>query len=170
MKSIVTYFVVFYLVFIFVSCKKEQKFSKIPEIKKIDFTESDIKRNIFDDLNQSYIDSLTVNIHFQDGDGDLGIANNDTSSSGSNYIMNVYAKRNGVFELLDFKLSFNGQFPSLSTDNVVGPIDGVLTRSISIQHLFPIKPKDTLRFDVKIFDRASNSSNTIITDEVVVYK
>ena len=143
------------------------KFSKIPYIE---FKSFKIVRNQFDVSSSAYGDSVTINIKFQDGDGDLGIANDDTSSNGDNYLIDIYSMENGVYQKLNFDPSFDGQFPKLTTDNTVGPIDGTLSRSIFIYQLSPIHPNDTLRFDIKILDRAQNESNTITTPYIVVWQ
>lgn len=156
----------FNIVLIAFSCKKELKYSKTPHIE---FDGFEIKRNQ-QDVTTLYGDSVVVKIRYQDGDGDLGLAQDDLSSYGNNYIINIYAKRSGVFEKLNFDPSFDGQFMPLSTDNIVGPIDGVLSRALFLYHSSPIIPFDTLRFDVKILDRANNESNLITTDTIVVYK
>lgn len=127
-------------------------------------------RNQQDPLTTVYGDTVIVNIKYQDGDGDLGLANADTSASSDNYIMNVYAKVNGVFYPLTFNPSFNGKFPKLTTDNSVGPIDGILSRGLFMEYSAPIVKNDTLMFEITIFDRAKNESNTIRTPSVVVWQ
>jgi hypothetical protein len=167
LKSIVTYITVIISVFLlFGSCKKQVKYSKIPAIE---FESIRVVRNQLNPLSYVYGDSVIVNIKYQDGDGDLGLANLDTSAADDNYIMNVYKQINGVFSPLIFDPSFNGKFPKLTTDNSVGPIDGVLSRSVFMEYSAPLVAyNDTLIFEITIYDRAGNESNTIRTPSVVV--
>lgn len=168
MKSIVRYIaVIICIIFLFAGCKKQLKYSKIPSIEFVSFK---VVRNQQDPLTTVYGDTVIVNIKYQDGDGDLGLANADTSASSDNYIMNVYAKVNGVFYPLTFNPSFNGKFPKLTTDNSVGPIDGILSRGLFMEYSAPIVKNDTLMFEITIFDRAKNESNTIRTPSVVVWQ
>ncbi len=164
MKRIVKYFTIIYIVFLFAGCKKELKYSKIPHIE---FDSFKIIRDQQDSLSTVVGDNITINIKFQDGDGDIGLGINDIVPSEYDYILNVFAKRNGVFVSLFFD---SGHIPKLTTDNVVGPIDGILSRMIFIEHNSPILPNDTVRFDVKIKDRAKNESNSITTPSIIVYK
>jgi hypothetical protein len=166
LKRIVKYITFLNIILLVSSCVKEQKYSKIPHIE---FEGFEIKRDQ-QDPTTLYGDSIVVKIRYEDGDGDLGLAQNDLNSYGNNYIINIYARQNGVFKKLNFDPSFDGQFPKLNPDNVVGPIDGVLSRSLFLYHSSPITPDDTLRFDIKILDRANNESNTITTPTIIVYK
>ncbi len=168
MKIIVRYIaVIICIIFLFAGCKKQLKYSKIPSIEFVSFK---VVRNQQDPLTTVYGDTVIVNIKYQDGDGDLGLANADTSASSDNYIMNVYAKVNGVFYPLTFNPSFNGKFPKLTTDNSVGPIDGILSRGLFMEYSAPIVKNDTLMFEITIFDRAKNESNTIRTPSVIVWQ
>ncbi len=164
MRKIVNYILFISVILIFDGCKREQKYSDTPHIE---FDSFEITRNQLNPDNLTMGDYLVIKIKFQDGDGDLGIANNDSSSSGDNYILEIFQKQSGAFESLFFD---SGQYPYLSTDNVVGPIDGTLSRTIFIPHSSPIVPNDTLRFDITILDRALNESNTITTPSIIVYK
>jgi hypothetical protein len=168
LKSIVKHIaVIICVILLFAGCKKQLKYSKIPYIE---FQSFKVVRNQQNPLSTVYGDTVIVNIKYQDGDGDLGLANNDTSSANDNYIMNVYSKVNGVFYPLIFDPSFNGKFPKLTTDNSVGPIDGVLSRGLFIEYGAPIVQNDTLMFEITIWDRARNESNTIRTPSVVVWQ
>ena len=169
MKSIVRYIaVIICIIFLFAGCKKQLKYSKIPSIEFVSFK---VVRNQQDPLTTVYGDTVIVNIKYQDGDGDLGLANADTSASSDNYIINVYSKTKGVDSLLTFNPSFNGKFPKLTTDNSVGPIDGVLSRALFMEYTGPFYTNnDTVFFEITISDRANNKSNTIRTPLVVIHE
>ncbi len=146
-------------------------------------------------LNSPLRDSLIVTITFRDGDGNLGLTardllppfNPDTLVDGQrqanpfffNYHINVLKKLNGSFEQVEFPtqgFTFNGRFPVLKPDGEAGPIKGDLEYSVRIeppQSL--INPKyirvgDTLKFEVFIYDRDLNKSNTIQTSEIIVLR
>ena len=129
-------------------------------------------------------DSLVITIFFRDGDGNIGISGEDTVTA-YDYFMTGY-KRLGVddqgnpnFVPVEFPttgIDFNGRIPVLKPDGQPGPIEGDLDYSIPID--FPqdfsneryILPGDTLKFEIHIFDRSGNKSNTVETTEVVVLK
>lgn len=133
-------------------------------------------------------DSITVTIFFKDGDGDLGLANNDTfppyqplttNSSGvavSNYFHHNYhlvVKRinNGVIQDVPFLDggAIKGRFSPLVEDS--GPIEGEL----NFGRYFLVRNgggtfnnSDTIFFEINIVDRALNISNTIQSDPIVL--
>jgi hypothetical protein len=168
LKSIIKNIAIVYIIiFAFSSCEKVPKYSKIPQIS---FEGFEIKRDIYNSLSHVYGDSVTIKINYKDGDGDLGLSTNDLNSYGYNYILDVEERINGEYQELVLDPPLNGKFPKLSTDNVVGPIEGVLNYTVFFPHNFPISPDDTLKFNIKILDRASNESNIITTPSIVVYK
>ncbi len=166
LKSIVNYIVIFSVTLLIVACEKVPKYSKTPEIS---FDSFSIERNVFNVDNSSTVDNVTIKLNYKDGDGDMGLTNEELGSSPSNYIIDLQVKKNGVFTTLDLNPRLDGKFPKLSTDNVVGPIDGILSNVIIIPQSFPFVPNDTIRFDIKIIDRAGNESNSITTPFIVVY-
>jgi hypothetical protein len=146
-------------------------------------------------LDSPLRDSLIVTITFRDGDGNLGLTardllppfNPDTLINGQrqanpyffNYHINVLKKLNGSFEQVEFPtqgFTFNGRFPVLKPDGEKGPIEGDLEYSVRIEPpqslINPryIRVGDTLKFEIFIYDRALNKSNTIQTSEIIVLR
>ena len=133
-------------------------------------------------------DSITVTISFKDGDGDLGLSNQDTLSpfqpfeqqpDGSltvnlyhhNYHMTVKRMKDGMLEEVNFLDGgkVKGRFPRLVDGN--GPLEGEL----NFGRYFLIggssntfNEGDSLLFEVFIIDRALQQSNTITTDMIVL--
>ena len=126
-------------------------------------------------------DSIEIALNFEDGNGDLGLDNTDTTAlyayNGGlnryyeNYFLQPYYKnRRGIFVPLLPANSFNGRFIRLMTDaSRPGPIRGVLRRSIIISLLdtaYSARPGTEYRFDVIIADRALHESNKVTTKAV----
>lgn len=164
------------------SCLKAPEYSTTPEIS---FDSIRLQRSNFPDPKQQPIDSLSVTIRFQDGDGDLGLdqAERRAAKDSVNYYIEPYVKntRTGKYEPLTVvgvpygsytAGQYNGTFdhPSVLTDNKAAPIKGTLKRTIDFGYGDVFTAGQTIRFDVSIADRARHISNTIRTDSVVVAK
>ncbi|MEY5047511.1 MAG: hypothetical protein RLZZ175_870 [Bacteroidota bacterium] len=132
-------------------------------------------------------DSIIIAVDFKDGDGDLGLADDETSGLYSfynpdnttnkfyfNYWLNFYVKRNNIWQLIPFtsSLNFNGRFPKLYKEGRKGPLKGTLFYGFHIPDIAVvsgmINKNDTIKFNVQIVDRALNVSNIIETNEVVL--
>ncbi len=150
------------------SCKKIPKFDKIPVI--------DFKAiNTYTYLNTDQMvnaDSVVMTVHIKDGDGDIGNEANDRNDNNINYFVDVYRKTNGIFNqvTLDPGLSYNGHTPLLNPISTPGPIEADLSYKISFLYFNGQAENDTLKFLIKIKDRAGNFSNTVETLPVVIRK
>jgi hypothetical protein len=157
---------------------KGPNFSNIP---KIEPRPPRIYRNIIDQLGNR-ADSVILVLHFEDGDGDLGLTSDDRQNNPkfqqnnpdgtpnrywNNYFAEVERKVNGEFVPANAGVPFSGAFPPLKPDGKPGPIEGELEYSL----LFPLSsspPNDTLRFRIQIVDRERQESNVIQTEPIVV--
>ncbi|MDO1451342.1 hypothetical protein Q0590_34020 [Rhodocytophaga aerolata] len=141
--------------------------------------------NIIDSQLGNRVDSLILVLHFEDGDGDLGLSSDDRETNphfrqynpdGSenkywyNYFAKAYRKVNGQFVevIIGAKsVTYSGAFPPLKADGKPGPIEGDLEYSI----YYPLKStpaNDTVRFEIQLVDRALNESNIILTEPMIV--
>ena len=153
-----------------------------PNEPKISF-QSVNKFRVKDKLGNA-TDSISIAIKFQDGDGNLGIAaeeigqppfeKEDKLPDGTivpnplyyNYNLKGFRRTNGESVSVDFTPTLSGQFPLLN-EGKEGPIEGTL----SYGSLFPLllRPvNDTLKFEIYIYNRKGNRSNTIETSEVII--
>ena len=119
---------------------------------------------------------------YTDGDGDLGLNDDDTMSPfGPNdpYYYNMvvdYLKCvNGVFvktPLLSWNqqtqsydtVSFNARFHRLRDNDDPKAISGTMEYTMPVQN--PLSPDDTIKFEIHIIDRALHESNVIQTDAI----
>jgi hypothetical protein len=154
-------------------CYKDPKFSTTPiisfkEIKKF---------SLIGDPNAvggGKKDSVVISIHFQDGNGDLGLTqaelNTDPWKGKHNFEVNSLVKRGSQYvPMTDIQgkvVDDSGNFFPLNSSEKAGPIEGTLNFSINYSRLSDAK--DTVRFEVRIWDKALNASNWIETDPVVV--
>jgi hypothetical protein len=171
------------------ACNSEPTFELVPKI-----TFKDIKTFALaggTGVGQGPRDSVVIALNFQDGDGDLGVNQNDSGRYSKdvrktpNYLLKVFYQLNGRFQEVDFGESYtNLFFQPLRTDGRVGPIEGTLEYSLSLDYnnvppaMIPIlqrrnrRPlafrKDTLKFQVSIKDRTLRQSNVIETTQIIV--
>ena len=156
-------------VILFSSCKKEEKFPIEPHIEFVSLTKID---------NGTPIDSrATIVIHFQDGDGDIGLNEGDikppfdtASIYHYNFFIDYYKKIDGEFQLIQFEgVTFNQRIPRLS-ESVPESIEGDISIDLDINSYDLSTPYDTIKFQCYIVDRALHHSNTVETSELIVRK
>ena len=116
-------------------------------------------------------DSTVITIGFTDGDGDLGLNEADTfppyDPDGAFYY-NLYFDPerlvNGVWTPVD--LPYYYRFTPITPDGQDKSLKGEMDWTLRSQ-IFPLPPLqdgDTVRFKIKLVDRALNVSNTVVTD------
>ena len=123
-----------------------------------------------------------ISLSYTDGDGDLGLDDADTLSpfgprDAHYYNMEIdYLKSvNGEFvktPLLVWNVqtqnydtvSFSARFRRLRHSEEPKPISGTMDYQLMVQN--PFSPDDTVKFEIRIFDRALHVSNTIQTDPI----
>lgn len=119
-------------------------------------------------------DSTVITIGFTDGDGDLGLNEGDTFppyAPGSAFYYNLYfdpeRRVNGAWTPVDlpYYYRFTPITPEGQDKSLKGEMDWTLTSQIF--PLPPLQDGDTVRFKIKLVDRALNVSNTVVTDAFV---
>ena len=136
------------VVLIFSSCKKDEYgLSVVPELT-------------FESISPTSIEEfggpITFNISYQDGDGDLG--ENDPN------VKNLFLQdqRNGI----TYEYRIQELAPQGADIAIIGTIDIVLnTTSITDG-----SNEQEATFDIYAIDRAGNSSNTITSTPLTIYK
>ncbi|MBC8110893.1 MAG: hypothetical protein H7Y04_07525 [Verrucomicrobia bacterium] len=133
-----------------------------------------IKKNVLEsETTENRVDSVSIFINFQDGDGDLGMNPNESGTSPFigerffNYYVTAFRKSNSI--TTKFR-EYPGFFGLLNEDlSRKRPIKGNIERFITFQRgAVDIFPNDTMFFEVYILDRAGNRSNTITTETVIL--
>ena len=161
------------------SCLNTPDYSDTPEINfsKIE-TERIVKR-------EGVYDTISITISFKDGDGDLGLNNEDTdppfNELDANGLPNKYYNNyfitpqirddNGNFTDLDLGgFNYNSRYPRLSPDTQgdrKAPLRGDLTFGL-IFGQGSFAPNTAVRFKVYIADRALHESNEITTSPIII--
>lgn len=134
-------------------------------------------------------DTLKFALDFKDGEGDLGLSDNDIKTApynsttggpngrgyGVNFIIQPFIQRNGRFEkyIIAAQGEYDGRF--LRLDDVDGgeakpaPLRGTLRYKLPLELDGSVfKPGDVFRFEIRILDRALHESNTITTTPITL--
>ncbi|MCC7051442.1 MAG: hypothetical protein IT239_06675 [Bacteroidia bacterium] len=156
------YFLLFSFLIIISSCIKRKEFPPEPIIKFKEFTQTP--------------DTAFLKFSFTDGDGDLGLNQQDTSApfnfSGNNYY-NIYIKyfekHKGVFQEITLAAPFNYRFKRIQSPGRNKAIEGEMKIKIQAPYYSPfLSVGDTVKYDFYIKDRALHVSNTETTGDVII--
>jgi hypothetical protein len=139
------------------SCKEKEEYPVIPEIN----FEGMVK--IFNP-NLMVFDRGVLKITFKDGDGDIGLTENDILPPFNyNFFVKYYELQNGdtVRVIISDSNEFNARIPVLTPVGSIKSIKGEIDDTLFIYN-FQSK-FDTIMFDAYLVDRALHKSNTITT-------
>ncbi len=140
------------------ACNKVENFADEPKITQASYTL--LKNSIGQDT------AVLLKFRFTDGDGDLGVSQNDTST---NLFIDYLEMENGLFKHIFVPndstnqiLNFNSRINEYSS----GPgAEGEVEYSIDISFVFA----DTIRFDYYLRDKAYHKSNLITTGPIILH-
>ena len=163
---------IFLLLGILSSCIKKQDFSTVPKIE-------------FKDFVKYGTDSAVFICTFQDGDGDIGLTQSDTSGNfvkTGPYFYNMvltyyYKKTNGTFSTYVIGsgpqtgtiFQYQYRIPNITPDGQNKAIKGEIKVTMKPgpyyvdTHLLKI-----FRYEAYIYDRALNKSNVIVTPDIPI--
>jgi hypothetical protein len=162
MQRIVKITIIFTLLFIF-GCKKDNP-DPVPPI--ITFMDAQLSPD------KTY---NIVRFEFFDGDGDLGLKQNENSGEQEfNLFIDYYEKNNGTWELKSPVVTWNTSENKFDTTElhlrvpfIENEAGGELKGETSVD-LFYDYNADTIKYELTLKDRALHSSNTITTSEIIV--
>lgn len=150
-------------------CFTPPDYSPVPEIEFNSITKFETT-NAFLQVKQ---DSVVITLKFKDGDGDLGESQQgreDTKyKDWGNYELKTFKLNKQTKQFEEIILPANAKifFPMLKPDGKRGPIEGLLDYS----SLFPYSRNAqmaTLKFRIRLRDRALNNSNVVESDTISI--
>ncbi len=164
------------------SCQKKVEYSIEPHIVYEGFA------YLFD-ADSTFSGQGILSFSYTDGDGDLGLDDGDTlppfgptDAHYYNMVVDYLKCVNGVFvktpllcphvptapsdtlALFD-TVSFNARFRRLRDSEEPKAISGTMEYTLLVQN--PLSPDDTIKFEIRILDRALHESNTIQTEAII---
>ena len=158
-----------------VSCQKPVEYPIEPKIAYEGFT------YLFN-ADSTFSGEGIVSFSYTDGDGDLGLDDSDTlppfglnDAHYYNMVVDYLKCVNGEFvktPLLSWNaqtqsydtVSFNARFHRLRDTDEPKAISGTMEYTLPVQN--PLSPNDTIKFEIRILDRALHESNTIQTEPI----
>ena len=170
----------FFLALAAFSCQKPVEYPIEPKIEYQGFT------YLFNP-DSTFSGEGVISFSYTDGDGDLGLDEGDTlfpfgPHDPHYYNMEVdYLKsENGVFVKTPLlsphvptsesdtvvwdTITFNARFHRLRDNDDPKAISGTMDYRLTVQN--PFSPNDTIKFEIRILDRALHESNTIQTEVI----
>jgi len=164
------------LIFILLwSCKKYEEYPPEPQIEFLDFV---LLRDA-----QGIDQRGVLRFSFTDGDGNIGLYDNDTLPPYDyNLFVRYFEQQNGSFQevflvtpryindttIVYDTATFNGRIPILTPAGKNKAISGEIEDTLFINN--PLSAFDTIMFELFIRDRDLNESNVIQTPPIVVKK
>jgi hypothetical protein len=147
-------------------CSKEDPYPVIPEIEFTGYA------NLYD--TGMYATKGVLTIGFRDGDGDIGLATNDTlypyNKSGLyyyNYVIAYWELQMGTWVPVDLNPPYSARIPVLTPFGMEKSIRGIIVDTLNLN---PVPVFDTIKFELFIYDRALHKSNVIFTPPITVRK
>ncbi len=149
------------------SCRKREVYPDEPVISFYSFTKIN--------SGLGYDNKAILNISFTDGDGDIGLKDEDTLAPYNidgdyyyNMLISYFEKQNGTYVKVDLPVENNYRIPYFEADLAELGIKGNIEVELFINNV--VSDYDTIKFSCYIYDRALNKSNTVETPEIVIDK
>jgi hypothetical protein len=167
MKQLI-YTLLFVTMLVVTGCIKEKQFPTQPVIEFQEFVNYVGNKNM--------VDSADCIIKFTDGDGDVGIAPEDTISKPNLRLKYLYKNlTDGKFYPFDAidsttvldTLFFDYRIPNLTPDGQYKALDGTIKIKLRTSPIFYPGHK-VVKFEIRLTDRAGNKSNIVSTNEIAV--
>ena len=178
-KTVAIAFVLFLLAFS--ACQKPVEYPIEPRIEYQGFT------YLFN-ADSTFSGEGIISFSYTDGDGDLGLNDADTNYPFGfddpyyyNMVVDYMKAENGVFVktpllsphvpthpgdtlVLYDTVTFNARFRRLRDSEDPKAISGTMDYKLTVQN--PFSPNDTIKFEIRVIDRALQESNVIQTDPI----
>lgn len=148
------------------ACKKPVEYPVEPIIK---FESMEVEQGA-----DGYDEKVFVTISFTDGDGDIGyypresgqnpwIFDDPTSQYYNNYIVKTSIRRSGTW--VEDTTNVSARLPYMTPEGAIKALKGEIRRELTLP---PLLNRDTLQYDIFIWDRALHKSNIVVTPPVVL--
>lgn len=151
----------------FTSCSKHDEYPIEPVIEYKSFDKIATPTGVD---NKGY---LTIN--FTDGDGDIGLEENDTlppyHADGDyyyNFLIEYFELQEDSFVNVELPFTFNARIPNVEEELSYRGIKGEITIEVYFNNIG--STSDSIKFSAQIIDRALNKSNIIMTPAIYVQK
>jgi len=150
------------LLTLFFACKKREEFSDIPYLE---FIKYEIKDSI--DALGNITKLCELHLFFTDGDGDIGLFEEDTIAPFDyNLFINYFEmKNNSLQQIIDtLNPPYHIRIPNLTPTGQNKSLKVDLKYDVDITY----RNSDTIKFELKLFDRALNESEWVSSSLIIL--
>lgn len=147
-------------VVLFSACLKNDEFPIEPRVTFKEFIQ--------------YADSARIVFEFTDGDGDIGLNARDTFPPYDvepyyyNLFIDYHKLDNGIWEEVDLVLPLYYRVPVITPTGQNKTLEGEIDVLLFPYPTLPNTSGDTIKYSIKLVDRALHESNVTETDQIIV--
>lgn len=148
------------LISVLFACKKSDQFSDIPYLE---FRKYQLKDSVDALGNMAKICEL--HLYFTDGDGDIGLFDEDTIAPFDyNLFVNYFETQNDSLQQINVSPPFHIRIPNLTPSGQNKSLKANLKYDMDVTY----RNSDTIKFELKLFDRALNESDWVGTGLIIL--
>ena len=141
------------LISLLFACKKSEQFSDNPYLE---FRKYQLKDSV--DALGNIAKICELHLYFTDGDGDIGLFDEDTIAPFDyNLFVNYFETQNDSLQQINVSPPFHIRIPNLTPSGQNKSLKVNLKYDVDVTY----RNSDTIKFELKLFDRALNESDWV---------
>ena len=145
---------------LFFACKKREEFSEIPYLE---FTKYELKDSV--DALGNITKLCELHLYFTDGDGDIGLFDEDTIPPFEyNLLVNYFEMKNDSLQQINVNPPYHIRMPNLIPTGQNKSLKVDVRYDVDITY----RNSDTIKFELKLFDRALNESEWVSSSLIIL--
>tara|TARA_B110000196_G_scaffold162843_1_gene139899 strand:+ start:248 stop:691 length:444 start_codon:yes stop_codon:yes gene_type:complete len=145
---------------LFFACKKRESFSDIPYLE---FTKYELKDSV--DALGNITKLCELHIYFTDGDGDIGLFNDDTIAPYDyNLFVNYFEMYNDSLQQINVNPPYHIRMPNLTPTGQNKSLKVDVKYDVNVTY----RNSDTIKFELKLFDRVLNESDWVSSSLIIL--
>ena len=148
------------LLTLFFACKKRESFSDIPYLE---FRHYELKDSV--DALGNITKLCELHIYFTDGDGDIGLFESDTIAPYDyNLFVNYFEMYNDSLQQINVNPPYHIRMPNLTPTGQNKSLKVDVKYDVNVTY----RNSDTIKFELKLFDRALNESDWVSSPLIII--
>ena len=145
---------------LFFACKKKESFSDIPYLE---FRHYELKDSV--DALGNITKLCELHIYFTDGDGDIGLFNDDTIAPYDyNLFVNYFEMYNDSLQQINVSPPYHIRIPNLTPTGQNKSLKVDVKYDVDVTY----RNSDSIKFELKLFDRALNESDWVSSSLIIL--
>ena len=145
---------------LFFACKKRESFSDIPYLE---FRHYELKDSV--DALGNITKLCELHIYFTDGDGDIGLFESDTIAPYDyNLFVNYFEMYNDSLQQINVNPPYHIRMPNLTPTGQNKSLKVDVKYDVNVTY----RNSDTIKFELKLFDRALNESDWVSSPLIII--